>query len=110
VPEAGKDYQYCSNTGNVILTDTGEDASKGIGLDGGVDRSRGQRGIQAEQVSNITGDVGGSHGSSRHGVGSSVIPGGDDVGTYGIGEMACRTVKTGCVPGAQMSTTEPKLE
>jgi len=95
---------------NAVLTDTGENTIEGFGLDGGVDRSRGQRGIQAEQVSSITGNVWGGHGCSRDGVSSAVIPGGDDVGTYGTGEIAFRIVKGLCLPGAQTSTTEPKLE
>ena len=111
MPEAIKGNQYrCSDAEKVALTDPGEDTSEGIGLDGGVNRSRGQRGVQAEQVSSKTGDVGGSHGSSGNGVGSTVVPGGDDVGTYDTGEMAFRTVRGLCVPGAQTSTIEPKLE
>jgi len=52
----------------------------------------------------------GSHGRSRGGGSSAVIPGGDDVHTCGTGEMDFRTAKGYCVPGAQMSTIEPKLE
>jgi len=93
-----------------VLTETGDDTIEGFGLDGGVNGSRGQRRIQAEQVSGITGDVGGGHGCSRDGVGSAVVPGGDDAGTYCTGEIAFRIVKGPCVPGAQTSTREPKLE
>ena len=111
MPEAGKDSQYrYPDREKVVLTDPGEDTSEGLGLDGGINRSRGQRRVQAEQVSSKTGDVGGSHGSPGDGVGSAVVPGGDDVGTYDTGEKAFRTVRGLCVPGAQMSTTEPKLE
>lgn len=112
MPEAGKDDQYCCSNIEyvVVLTDPGEDTSKGFGLDGGINRSRSQGGVQAEQISSKTGDMGGGHGCSGDGVCSTVVPGGDDVGTYGTGEITSRTVEGVCVPGAQMSTTEPKLE
>jgi len=93
-----------------MLTDTGEDISEGIRLDDGVNGSWGQRGVQAEQVRSIAGNVRGSHGGSRDGIGSTVVPSGDYIGTYGTGEVIFRSVKGLCVPGAQMSTTEPKLE
>ena len=94
MPEAGKYNQHCySNAEKVVLTDPGEDTSEGFGLHGGVNRSRGQRGVQAEQVSSKTGNVWGGHGSSGDGVGSAVVPGGDDVGTYDTGEMTFRTPK-----------------
>jgi hypothetical protein len=35
----------------MVLTETSEDTAEGLGLDGGVNRSWGQRGVQAEQVS-----------------------------------------------------------
>ena len=78
-----------------------------MGLHGGPDRSWGQRGVQAEQVSNKTSNMGGSHRGSRTKLGLAIVPGGDDVDTYDIGELAFKTVKSLCVPGAQTSTIAP---
>ena len=108
VPEArNNNHQRRPNTGNEVLTETSEDTAEGLGLDSGVNRGRGQRRVQAEQVSSETGNVGGSHGSSRDGVCSTVVPGGDNVKTYRTGETAVKVAKCLYVPGAQTSTTAP---
>jgi hypothetical protein len=77
----------------MVLTDTSEDTGEGLGLDGGGNGSWGQRGVQTEQVSNETRNVGSSHRSSGDGIGSTVVPGGGDVGTYHEGEMTFKLSK-----------------
>ena len=77
----------------MVLTDTNEDTGEGLGLDGGGNGSWGQRGVQAEQVSSETRNVGSSHRSSGDGIDSTVVPGGGDVGTYHKGEMTSKLLK-----------------
>lgn len=92
---------------NAVHTNAVQDTPEGLGLDGGGDRRWGQRGVQAEQVGSETGNVGGSHGGSRERVSFTVVPSGDDVGTYDTGQVAFKTAKGLCIPGAQTSRTEP---
>ena len=82
MPEAIKDGQRSySSTADGLLTDSSEDTTEGLGLQERSNRRWSQRGVQAEQVSDETRNVGGSHGGSRDGIGSTVLPGGGDVDT-----------------------------
>ena len=46
------------------LTDVAENILERLGVDGGADGVRGQGRIEGEDISSVTGDMGGSHGGS----------------------------------------------
>jgi len=56
------------------LTDVAEDILERLRLDSRVDGGGGQRGVESEKVSNVTGDMGSGHGSSTLGLGLPVVP------------------------------------
>jgi len=84
-----------------------EDVLERVRLDGRVNSLRGQRGVESKQVSGITGDMRGGHGSPAEGDVLAIVPGGDDIDTYGAGEVNFRTVESHRIPGAQMSRPGP---
>ena len=63
------------------LTDPGQRVLERLRLDGGENSGGGQCGVEGQEISSITGNVGGGHRSSRQYICSIVVPGRDNIGS-----------------------------
>ena len=63
------------------FTDPGQRVLERLRLDGGENSGGGQCRVEGKEISSITGNVGGSHRSSRQYICSTVVPGGDSIGS-----------------------------